>query len=67
MKGFLAGVVVTILMIAVFPQLGHWVTALPYGTFAAWSPAADGTPAAWQGGGRGGRMGGGPRAFPAGY
>ncbi|MBS1183301.1 MAG: hypothetical protein H6Q99_3181 [Proteobacteria bacterium] len=68
MKGFLAGVAVTILVIAAFPSLGRWVTAIPYRTFAAWSPANSSVPAAWQGGGRGGRMaGGGPRTIPAGY
>lgn len=70
MRGFLAGVAVTILVMAAFPAVGRWVTALPYRTFAAWSPAAaTDVPTAWHGGGRGQRMvgmGSGPRAMPAG-
>lgn len=65
MKGFLAGVAVTILVMAAFPSVGRWVTTLPY---RAWSPATLGTPAAWYGMGRGERMpGAGRRAMPAVY
>lgn len=68
MRGFLAGVAVTILVMAAFPPLGRWVTTLPYRAFATWSPAATGVPAAWHDGGRGQQMaGGGRRAALAGY
>jgi len=69
MKSFLAGVAVTILIMAAFPSLGRWVTTMPYRTVATFSPAAGSFPAAWQGsGGRGGQAAGNcPRAISAGY
>lgn len=68
MKGFLAGVAVTILVMAAFPAVGRWVTALPYRTLSAWNMADGNMPAAWRGEGRGQRMAGmgrGPSAAPA--
>jgi len=62
MKEFFAGVIVTMLVIAAFPQVGRWIIAAPYQALAVWNPGyANATPAYWQGGGRGGRMGGGAR------
>lgn len=68
MKGFLAGIAVTILMLAAFPSLGHWAMAMPYRALATFSPASGSVPASWQGGGRGGRTAYGcPRALSASY
>lgn len=68
MKEFLAGVAVTMLVIAAFPQVGRWVTAAPYRMFAVWDQGyAGATPAYWQGSGRGGHMGGGRAATPVRY
>ncbi|WP_156886952.1 hypothetical protein [Pleomorphomonas oryzae] len=68
MKGFLAGIAVTILMLAAFPSLGHWAMAMPYRAFATFGPATSAVPAGWQGIGRGGRTAYGcPRAMAASY
>lgn len=68
MKEFLAGVVVTMLVIAAFPQVGRWITTAPYRVAGVWTQSdMTATPAYWQGGGRGGRMGGGARGAAPGY
>ena len=66
MRGFLAGVAVTMLVIAAFPQVGRWISAAPYRAVAMWNQGdMTATPAYWQGGGRDGRMGGGARGANA--
>lgn len=68
MKGFLAGIAVTVLLLAAFPYLGRWATAMPYRALATLGQPTGSVPAGWQGAGRGGRTAYGcPRAMSASY
>jgi len=68
MKGFLAGIAVTMLLLAAFPSLGRWAMAMPYRAFATFGHPTASMPVGWQGAGHGGRTAYGcPRAMSASY